>query len=75
MLRKTHNLKWSNEERNILKELWASPKISIDEICKVFPERTRLSISDQANSLRITRPIGSTIDLEYLKKIREVIKG
>ena len=68
-------VKWSDEEKNILKELWPSSKVTIDEILKVFPNRSRKAIEDQANDLRIHRPTGTEIDMEYLRNLRKVIKG
>ena len=66
---------WSDEEKNILKELWPSSKVTVNDILKVFPNRSRKAVEDQANDLGLKRPKGTEIDMEYLRNLRKVVRG
>lgn len=67
---------WSEEEAELLKELWVNPKVTKEDYIRVFPSRSWGAIEHKAKRMQLgPRKSPSTIDYEYLKKLREVIEG
>ncbi len=69
---------WTEEEEEILKRLWLSPKIIWEDMEKVFIHRTRKALLSKAIQLRLpsyTSIRTKGIDKEYFKQLLEVIEG
>jgi len=64
--------KWSEEEIQLLKKLYPNPDVSMEDLRKIFKNRSTSAIVTQANRLGLRRPVGGVIDYEYLKKLKEV---
>jgi len=72
-------VKWTDEEIEILKRLWMCPKVSNEDILRVFPYRSWDSIDSYARKrLRLPgrwRILERNINHEYLKKLLDVVEG
>ena len=69
---------WTEEEEETLKRLWINPKVSLEDIERVFVDRTQKAILAKVNQLKLplyTTVRASKIDKEYLKQLYEVIEG
>lgn len=65
---------WTDEEDKVLIQMWENSKISIEDMCKVFPIRTDEAIRRRAKRLNLpsySKRAKPEIDLEYLKKLME----
>lgn len=70
-------LTYTDEEKEILKKLWINPKVSKDDIEKVFPNRTwdgLLKISKKLHLKSFSVYRQAEIDYEYLKNLLEVVE-
>jgi len=72
-------MKWTGEEVEILKRLWMCPKVSNEDLLRVFPYRSWESIDSYARKrLRLPsrwRILERNINREYLKKLLDVVEG
>ena len=70
---------WSDEETEILRELWPNPKVSKEDIRKVFSSRSWTSITHKAYECdelkNFTSYRNAEINLEYYKKLMSKVKG
>lgn len=62
-------MKWSDEETEILEKLWPRPDLNITDIEKIFPNRSRRSISRKAEALGLKKKTYDDINWEELEKI------
>jgi hypothetical protein len=67
---------WSEHEVEVLKEMYQNPKVSWDDLQKLFPARTKDGIKNKAVTLGLKRPPEkqSIVDEDYLKHLRKVIQ-
>ena len=68
---------WTDEETELLKELWPKTEIELGEIAKVL-NRSKQSISAKASRLELPSRetfIHSRINREYLENLYKVING
>ena len=70
--------RWIKEEETILKRLWDIPEVSLEEMTKVLKTRSVDAIKMKAKSLGL--PLISArqtpeLDLEYYRKLMEVVEG
>jgi hypothetical protein len=64
-------LRWTEEEKKVLKEIWENPDISFDDAAKILKSRTTDSIKKKAAALGLgSKNLGEPdIDYEYLKSL------
>ena len=72
-------MKWTDEEIEILKQLWMCSKVSNEDILRVFPYRSWDSIDNKARR-RLGLPPRSevlerNINRDFLKKLLDVVEG
>ena len=70
--------RWSKEEETILKEMWENPAITLEEMTKVLKTRNLETIRKKARALHlplVSERVKPEIDLEYYRKLMEVVKG
>lgn len=68
--------KWTSEEEDYLKKLWIHPKVTKEDLIKVFC-RSYDAIGRKARSLGLGPRIeyaASTMNFEYLRQLLEVIE-
>jgi hypothetical protein len=75
---KSPRLFWSDDEKRILEELWVNPKVSQEDLQRVFPYRSWSAIEHYAkltglNSFFSYRK--PEIDLTFYKKLMERVNG
>ena len=72
-------MKWTEEEIEILKKLWISPKVSNEDLLRVFPYRSWESIDSYARKvLKLPgrwRILERNINRDFLKKLLDVVEG
>jgi len=70
--------RWTDEEIRLLKEMWDTPEISLDDMALVLTTRNRDTIRKKAAELKMC-PVSErkkpVVDLEYYKKLMEVVEG
>lgn len=65
---------WTDEEEEILKELWNSPEVTVHEIAKVFG-RTRGAIRAKACRLNLDgKAVPELLDRDYLEILRKQLE-
>lgn len=72
------NPPWSEEELEVLKQMWNNPEIDLNDMDKVLKGRTRTAIQKKANVVGLKAydlRRKSEINREYLKNLGIVIKG
>ena len=67
-------VRWDEEEKRVLKEVWENPQVSAPDLPKIFKGRSLDSIRKKAVSLglgakAVERP---EIDYEFLKSLTQV---
>jgi len=75
-------MKWTREEVEVLKRLWVNPKVSKEDLLRVFPYRSWDSIDCMARR-RLGLPCRSEIlerstdriNREFLKRLLDVVEG
>jgi len=72
-------MKWTREEVEVLKRLWVNPKVSKEDLLRVFPYRSWDSIDCIARrrlglSAR-SKIFERNINREFLKKLLDVVEG
>ena len=68
---------WTDEEINILKQLWPKRDITDEDISRVL-KRTPMSIYHKGKQLKLAsryQTFAIDIDREYLKQLMEVVDG
>jgi len=71
-------MKWTREEIEILKKLWMSPKVSSEDILRVFPYRNWGSIEGVRKRLGLpprSEVLERNINRDFLKKLLDVVEG
>jgi len=68
-------IKWSKEEDEILAKLYPNPKVTKEDLLKIFASRTWEAIEKRASKLKLTNLRKGIINYEYLKKLEELIEG
>jgi len=71
-------MKWTDEEVEILKRLWMCPKVSNEDILKVFPYRDWNSIEGKRKSLGLpcrSEVLERNINRDFLKRLLDVVEG
>jgi len=68
-------LRWSKKELEALQKLWPNPKIPLEEIYKVFPDRSRGAVAEKAHELGIALKREGKINEDLLKKLLSVEEG
>jgi len=69
---------WTEEEVEILKKLWNDSTILLEDIHRVLKSRTPGAIRAKAAELGfgpVNQRVKPQIDIEYLKKLQEVVLG
>jgi len=67
-------LRWTENEKKVLKEIWENPDISFDDAAKILKSRSTDSIKKKAGSMGLgPKNLGEPdIDYEYLKALTTV---
>lgn len=65
---------WSKEEVKLLEKLYVNPKVTREDLEKVFKGRSYEAILHKASRLKLKRPVGREIDFEYLEKLEKLIE-
>jgi len=71
-------VKWTDEEVEILKRLWVNPKVSNEDILKVFPYRDWGSIEGKRKALGLpcrSEVLERNINRDFLKRLLDVVEG
>jgi len=71
-------MKWTREEIEILKRLWMSPKVSNEDILRVFPYRSWGSIEGIRKRLGLpsrSEVLERNINRDFLKRLLDVVEG
>jgi len=71
-------LKWTDEEVEILKRLWMNPKVTKEDLLKVFPYRSWSSIDNQRKALGLpsrSEVLERNINRDFLKRLLDVVEG
>jgi hypothetical protein len=69
-----YHLHWTEEEDNIIKELWPSRNTTYEDLEKVLRLRSLEAIKSRIRTLKVTKDYGALIDREQLKKMREALE-
>ena len=71
-------MKWTDEEVEILKRLWMNPKVTKEDLLKVFPYRSWSSIDNKRKLLGLPsrfEVLERNINRDFLKKLLDVVEG
>jgi len=71
-------MKWTDEEIEILRKLWVSPKVSKEDLLRVFPFRSWNSIDNQRRRLGLpprSEVLERNINRDFLKRLLDVVEG
>ena len=69
---------WTEEEDDILRDLWNNENVTMEDMMKVLVGRTESAISNRTRRLGLPSPTfrnKSTINYEYYRKLMEVVEG
>ena len=70
-------LRWTDEEADILKELWPKRDVTIDDICKVL-RRSGYAVVRKAKEQKLEsrfQLFTEGINRDYLSRLMEVVDG
>jgi len=70
--------RWTEEELRLLKEMWDIPDVPLDDMAQVLKTRNKDTIRKKAADIGLC-PVSErkkpVVDLEYYKKLMEVVDG
>lgn len=70
--------KWIKAEEAVLREMWENPEISLKDMTKVLKTRSVDAIKMKARSIGLVHLSNRSppeVDLEYYRKLMEVVEG